>query len=214
MEQVAAILATQTRLRDRSLFALLAGTGMRVGQALGLRHSDVVSQERRIEIVAREDNANRARGKRGRGWVPITSELVRLHSDYMHEEYGDLDSDYVFVNLWGGRVGHAMTYQGVHEVVLRTGRIVGFDFTRISSGTPTRRWCGAAGCRSRSSPSCCHRSAQTKRHPYLDASPEDLRAELEHAGRARSTWSADVTAAKAVALPERDARCRKLGGVA
>jgi integrase/recombinase XerD len=99
VEQVSAILAAQTRLRDRFLFALLAGTGMRIGQALGLRHCDVVSQERRIEIVAREDNANGARGKRGRGWVPITGELVRLHSDYMHLEYGDLDSDYVFVNL-------------------------------------------------------------------------------------------------------------------
>ena len=54
VEQVAAILAAQTRLRDRFLFALLAGTGMRIGQALGLRHCDVVSQERRIEIVARE----------------------------------------------------------------------------------------------------------------------------------------------------------------
>lgn len=64
---------------------------MRIGQAVGLRHSDVVSHERRIEIVPREDNANGARGKRGGGWVPITSELVRLHSDYMHLEYADLE---------------------------------------------------------------------------------------------------------------------------
>jgi integrase/recombinase XerD len=123
------ILAAQTRLRDRFLFALLAGTGMRIGQALGLRHSDVVSHERRIEIIAREDNANGARGKRGHGWVPITGELVRLHSDYMHAEYGDLDSDYVFVNLRGGRVGHAMSYDSVDEVVRRTRRRVGFHFT-------------------------------------------------------------------------------------
>ena len=102
VDQVAAILRAHARLRDRFLFALLAGTGMRIGQVLGLRHSDLVSQERRIEIVPREDNANGARGKRGRGWVPITSEVVRLHADSMHEEYGDLDSDYVFVNLWPG----------------------------------------------------------------------------------------------------------------
>jgi integrase len=67
VEQVAAIVAAQSRLRDRFLFALLAGTGMRIGQAPGLRHSDVVSQERRIEIVPREDNASGARGKRGHG---------------------------------------------------------------------------------------------------------------------------------------------------
>ncbi len=51
-------------MRDRFLFALLFGTGMRIGQALGLRHEDVVSHERRIELVPREDNANGARGKR------------------------------------------------------------------------------------------------------------------------------------------------------
>jgi integrase/recombinase XerD len=154
MERVAAILVAQTRLRDRFLFALLAGTGMRIGQALGLRHCDVVCHERRIEIVAREDNANGAREKRGRGWVPITTELVRLHSDYMHEEYGDLDSDYVFVNLWAVRVGHAMTYQAVHEVVSRTRRIAGFTSPRICFATPTRRSFVGAGCRSRSSRSC------------------------------------------------------------
>ena len=183
VEQVAAILAAQTRLRDRFLFALLAGTGMRIGQALGLRHNDVVSQERRIRIVARGDNANGARGKGSHGWVPITGELVRLHSDYMHVEYGDLDSDYVFVNLWGGRVGHAMSYHGVHEVVLRTRRAVGFHFTphqfRHTYATVARRGGVPIEIVSKL---LCHRSVQTTSDIYLHASPEDLRAELERAG--------------------------------
>ena len=42
LEQVAAVIDCQQRLRDRFSFALLASTGMRVGQALGLRHEDVV----------------------------------------------------------------------------------------------------------------------------------------------------------------------------
>jgi len=183
VEQVAAILAAQTRLRDRFLFALLAGTGMRIGQALGVRHSDVVSQERRIEIVAREDNANGARGKRGHGWVPITSELVRLHADYMHEEYGELDSDYVFVNLWAGRAGHAMTYGSVDEVVRRTRGRVGFHFTahqlRHTYATTIRRGGVPVEIVSKL---LCHRSVQTTSDVYLHASPEDLRAELERAG--------------------------------
>ena len=49
LSQVEAILRAQRRLRDRFLFALLFQTGMRVGQALGLRHEDVVTWERRIE---------------------------------------------------------------------------------------------------------------------------------------------------------------------
>ena len=127
---------------------------MRIGQALGLRHSDVVAHERRIEIVPREDNANGARGKGGRGSVPITAELVRLHADYMHEEYGELDSDYVFVNLWGGRIGRPMSYANVVEIVRRTRRRVGFHFTAHSSATPTPRWRAAAACRWRSSAGC------------------------------------------------------------
>ena len=95
--QVQAVLDAQRRLRDRFLFALLFGTGMRVGQALGLRHEDFVGHERRVELVPRETNANGARGKNGRGSIPVTTELVRCYSDYMHEEYGELDSDYVFV---------------------------------------------------------------------------------------------------------------------
>ena len=30
--------------------------------------------------------------------VPASAELMRLYSDYLHREYGALDSDYVFVN--------------------------------------------------------------------------------------------------------------------
>lgn len=39
-EEIVVILAACDRARDRFLFALLAETGMRVGQALGLRHCD------------------------------------------------------------------------------------------------------------------------------------------------------------------------------
>lgn len=183
VEQVAAVIHAQDRLRDRFLFALLAGTGMRIGQALGLRHEDVVSHERRVEIVCREDNANGARGKGGRGWVPITGELVRLHSDYLHEEYGDLDSDYVFVNLWGGRVGRPMAYATVHDLVARTRRRVGFDFTphafRHTYATMARRGGVPVEIVSKL---LTHRSVQTTSDIYLHASPQDLRAELEAAG--------------------------------
>lgn len=54
---------------------------------------------------------------------------MRLWSDYMHDEYGDLDCDFVFVNLWGGQVGRPLTYKTVDRIVARTRRKVGFDFT-------------------------------------------------------------------------------------
>ncbi|MGZ6638879.1 MAG: tyrosine-type recombinase/integrase [Solirubrobacteraceae bacterium] len=130
LEQVAAVIDCQERLRDRFLFALLASTGMRVGQALGLRHEDVVAWERRIVIRAREDAPRRARSKGGaEGAVPVSAELMRLWNDYMHEEYRDLDCDFVLVNLWGGQRGRPLTYSNVDRIVARTQRRVGFHFT-------------------------------------------------------------------------------------
>jgi integrase len=128
--QVAAVIDAQARLRDRFLFALLASTGMRIGQALALRHEDIVSWERRIRIVARPGAAARARSKGGaEGSVPVTGELIRLWSDYMHEEYGDIDSDFVLVSLWGGTRGRPLSYRAVDDLVRRTRRRVGFHFT-------------------------------------------------------------------------------------
>jgi len=130
LEQVAAVIDAQERLRDRFFFALLAGSGMRVGQALGLHHEDVVSWERRIAIKTRAGASRRARSKGGAdGGVPVAGELMRLWSDYMHQEYGDLDCDHVFVNLWGGQVGRPMSYSNVDRIVERTQRTVGFEFT-------------------------------------------------------------------------------------
>ncbi len=130
LEQVAAVIDCQERLRDRFLFALLASTGMRIGQALGLRHEDVVAWERRIVIRAREGAPRRARSKGGaEGTVPVPGELMRLWNDYMHEEYRDLDCDFVFVNLWGGEVGRPLTYSNVDRIVERTQRRVTFRFT-------------------------------------------------------------------------------------
>lgn len=130
LEQIAAIVSSQRRLRDRFLFALLASTGMRIGQALALRHEDIVPWEQRIVIAGRADDGPRARSKGGAtGSVPVSGELMRLWNDYMHIEYGDVDSDFVFVNLWGGKLGHRMSYKNVVDLIDRTGRRLGFSFT-------------------------------------------------------------------------------------
>jgi len=98
---------------------------VRVGQALGLRHAGFVSRTREVHIVPRADNANGARAKvRAAAVIPVSTPLVRLYSEYLHVEYGGIDSDYVFVNLFGGDVGRAMTYSAVHQLISRIG--IGF----------------------------------------------------------------------------------------
>ena len=74
-------------LRDRFLFALLADSGMRIGEALGLRIRDFVMGQGstpHVEIVPREDNANGARVKMMRARrVYLGADLERLYADYL-----------------------------------------------------------------------------------------------------------------------------------
>lgn len=98
-------------LRDRFLFALLAETGMRIGEALGLRINDFVMGRGGTpyaEIVPREGNANGARVKMMRARrVYVGTDLERLFADYLTQlamrsaELGMPISadDMLFVNL-------------------------------------------------------------------------------------------------------------------
>ncbi|MGW1847887.1 tyrosine-type recombinase/integrase [Streptomyces sp. NPDC001966] len=74
-------------LRDRLLFALLAETGMRLGEALGLRICDFVmgrGSTPYVEIVPRENNTNGARVKMMRPRrVYVGCDLERLFADYL-----------------------------------------------------------------------------------------------------------------------------------
>jgi len=64
VQQVQVILDACDHLRDRLLFALMLDTGVRVGEALGLRHEDFGIAEKAVTVAPR-DNTNRARGKTG-----------------------------------------------------------------------------------------------------------------------------------------------------
>jgi integrase/recombinase XerD len=110
--EMQAILNGCVRLRDRFLWALLCESGMRVGEALGLRHEDIDPAACQVSVVPRP-NANGARVKSGRPRVvPVRPAVVRLYADYLNAEYGDLDSDYVFVNLFAQQPGRGMVVSG------------------------------------------------------------------------------------------------------
>jgi integrase/recombinase XerD len=188
VEEIARVLAACDRLRDRFLFALLAETGMRIGQALGLRHEDFVSRERRVVIVPRGDNVNGARAKCiSSATVPVSAPLVRLYSDYMHSEYGELDSDYVFVNLWSAPVGRPLRYEAVAKLVGRLRARTGIEFTphtlRHSRATALIRGGVAIEVVSKL---LTHRSVTTTSDASVHLDVEDLRAELVRSG----AWSA------------------------
>ncbi|HYB19117.1 MAG TPA: site-specific integrase [Streptosporangiaceae bacterium] len=180
--EMQAILDACVRLRDRFFFALLHETGCRAGEALGLRHEDIAAAECEIAVVPR-DNANRARAKSGPRVIPVGPELIRLYADYLHGEYGGIDSSYVFVNLFAAPRGHAWSYPAVYDLVSRLQAKTGIDFdphwfrhsmaTRLlRDGTPVEVVSKLLG----------HSSVTVTLATYGHLTAEDARAALAKAG--------------------------------
>ncbi len=185
-----AILDACDHLRDRFLLALLHESGARVGEALGLRHEDIGAAECEITVVPRS-NHNGARSKsREQRTIPVRPGLIRLYADYLHSEYGQIDSDYVFVNLWSGAVGQALCYPAVYDLVRRLRKRTGLEFdphwfrhsaaTRmLRDGVPVEVVSKVLG----------HSSVTTTLAVYGHLTAEDARKALEAAGWFSATGS-------------------------
>jgi integrase/recombinase XerD len=181
--QAQRILDSCDHLRDRLLFALMLDTGVRIGEALGLRHEDLAIAERQVTVVPR-DNDNRARAKAGRSRViPVSAELMRLYADYLNREYGALDSDYVFVNLWGRPQGRPWSYPAVYDLVGRLRRRSGVDFGPHHFRHTYATWLLRRGAGLESVKELLgHASIATTVDTYGHLTVEDARATLEAAG--------------------------------
>jgi integrase len=178
-----AVLDGCEHLRDRFLFALLLDSGVRIGEALGLRHEDLDIAEPRVAVIAR-DNDNRARVKGSRSrFIPASGQLIRLYADYLAGEYGALDSDYVFVNLWGRPHGHPLTYPAVYDLVQRLRRRTGVAFSPHWFRHTYATWLLRRGAGMESVKSLLgHASITTTIDTYGHLRVEDARATLEAAG--------------------------------
>ena len=129
------------------------------------------------------DNDNGARAKSGGRVVPAGGELIRLYADYLHGEYGGIDSDYVFVNLFAAPRGQAWSYPAVYDLVRRLRAKTGVDFGphwfRHSAATRLLRDGVSAEVVSKL---LGHSSVTTTLAIYGHLTAEDARAALEKAG--------------------------------
>ena len=181
-QQVQVILDACEHLRDRLLFAVMLDTGVRVGEALGLRHEDVAIAEKTITITPR-DNANRARAKSGWRTIPASPELMRLYADYLNREYGALDSDYVFVNLWSAPLGRPWSYSAVYDLVVRLRTRTGIGFGRHLFRHTYATWLLRRGAGMESVKELLgHASITTTIDRYGHLTVEDARQTLEASG--------------------------------
>lgn len=125
-DEVFKLVEACNNLRDKFLICLLHETGMRIGEALGLRHSDIHSKGiNEIHVVDRNDNANSARAKTGSRVIHVSKELMRMYSDYLIYEYPEVDSDYVFINCWKEPLGEPMSKSNVDNLFTRLAKKTG-----------------------------------------------------------------------------------------
>jgi len=101
-EQIRHMIAIALRARDRFLVALLACTGLRIGEALGLHRGDMHLlasshavgcgvEGPHVHVRRRTDNPNRVLAKsRFSRMVPVTADLVALYTDYQFELFDRL----------------------------------------------------------------------------------------------------------------------------
>lgn len=134
-----ALLEAAQSWRDRFLLVLLKFAGLRIGEALGLRRSDLHFMGSSTELgcqvpgphlhVVRRDNPNRASAKsRDARVVPVGAWVVACYDRYMAERLscGSADgSDFVFVNLFHAPLGAPMTDSAVRQLFGRLGRRAG-----------------------------------------------------------------------------------------
>ncbi len=183
VDEVQAILDACLHLRDRLLFGLLLDTGLRVGEVLGLRHEDLMIAERQVLVVPRR-NDNGARAKSGRRrTVPANADVLRLYVDYLNAEYGALDSDYVFVNLFGHPHGQPLGYPAVYDLVRRLRRCTGITFGPHMFRHTYATWLLRRGAGMESVKELLgHASITTTVDTYGHLTVEDARRALEAAG--------------------------------
>jgi integrase/recombinase XerD len=139
-EQAEAVLGCCRRPRERFLVVLLHCSGLRIGEALGLRREDMhlLPDSRSLGCVVvgphvhvrHRANPNGALAKsRFPRTVPVSEAVVHAYADYQLERaevVGDDDSAMVLVNLYHAPLGAAMAYRSAKRFFDRLAAECGF----------------------------------------------------------------------------------------
>ncbi len=113
--------------RDIFLVTLLFETGLRIGQALALRHEDIVSWDNIINIKYRYDNLNNVRNKSKRqNIIHVSNSLLNAYTDYVISLEQSKIGEYVFINL---NDYTPLRYSAVRKLFSRFTKQCGFKVT-------------------------------------------------------------------------------------
>lgn len=131
-DQLLILLQSCTNYRDLVLLLLLAETGFRIGELLGVNYTkDIDYDKRLIRVYFREDNENGARAKNAEYRSALLSTDTFEIVQYYLSEYRELlkDTDYLFVNIAGDTAGEALNVNAVYAMLERLEKKTGVEAT-------------------------------------------------------------------------------------
>jgi site-specific recombinase XerD len=187
--------------RDRFLLSLLFDTGIRIGEALGLRRGDLhmlpssihlgcSTRGPHVHVTPRQDNINGARVKGGRPRIiPLSDLTVRRYAECLEERDEVPDStysDYLFINLRSGPyVGQPASYSNIKQIIERLGVSRGVRVRpHMARHTAATRWI-RQGARIDVVQVLLGHASQQSTAIYTHARDEDLRAAVDNIGATR-----------------------------
>jgi len=144
-EQIVALLQACLSARDRLIVLLMARAGLRRGEVLGLRRSDVhlLADSRQLgcqiarahlHVVRRGDNPNGAFAKsRRQRAVPLDFLTVQAFDSWAFERMtvpAAASGDFVFVNMFRAPLGAPMRLDAVNDLVAAAARRAGIGVVR------------------------------------------------------------------------------------
>ncbi|SNU09762.1 Site-specific recombinase XerD [Lachnospiraceae bacterium] len=127
-DEVITLIAAEKNIRNKLLLLILAETGMRLGEALGIRYANDIDLDKRIiKVEYRDNNDNNAYAKNAEyRSLRISEETCGLLIHYM-SKYSDIlkKTEYLFVSLYGPEMGSALSKSSVYKFMdkleLKTG---------------------------------------------------------------------------------------------
>ena len=199
-DEIDRVLAVALNSRDALLVHLLADTGMRIGEALGLHRDDMhllpdssglgCSLRGAHVHIRRRVNENGAYAKsHDSRAVPVTRELVRSYSDYVHERSLNVPKSlciFVFANIYSrDRPDTPMRYSNAKRCTDRLAKASGVSLRpHALRHTAATEWINADVGIDTVQELLGHRSPQSTAI-YLHSSESDKRDAVERVARHR-----------------------------
>ena len=131
-EEIEALLLACTNCRDQLLLLLLAETGFRIGELLGVSYTrDIDYSNHTIQVHFRDDNENKARAKYAeyrRAKISLDTFDFLL---YYLSEYRNLlkDTEYLFIVIEGNSAGNPLSSNTVYSMLKRLEKKTGIKAT-------------------------------------------------------------------------------------